>query len=112
MNQQENEALPNFSIEDEALSQDFPNQSSEMTELDASKIEEEIVSLRGTLIDFLEHIQSSFQSSGELIRSSSTIEEMQEQQAQLKYRRAWLQSLLHETDREFEILSQIIEAKK
>ena len=111
MNQQENEALSNFSLEDEAISQDFQNQSSD-TELDVPKIEEEIVSLRGTLIDFLEHIQSSFQSSGELIRSSSTIEEMQEQQAQLKYRRAWLQSLLHETDREIEIISQIIEAKE
>lgn len=112
MNEQENEALSNFSIEDEAMSQDFQSQSLEAMQLDAPKFEEEIVSLRGTLIDFLEHIQSSFQSSGELIRSSSTIEEMQEQQAQLKYRRAWLQSLLHETDREIEIISQIIEAKE
>lgn len=111
MNQPENEALSNFSIEDEVVSQDF-EKSSEITELDAPKIEDEIVSLRGTLIDFLEHIQSSFQSSGELIRSSSTLEEMQEQQAQLKYRRTWLQSLLHETDREIEIISQIIEAKE
>jgi hypothetical protein len=111
MNEQENEASSNFSIEDEAMSQDFQSQSLEAMQLDAP-IEEEIVSLRGTLIDFLEHIQSSFQSSGELIRSSSTIEEMQEQQAQLKYRRAWLQSLLHETDREIEIISQIIEAKE
>ena len=112
MNQKKDEAFSNFSLEDEAIDQEFQNQSSEITELDAPKIEEEIVSLRGTLIDFLEHIQSSFQSSGELIRSSSTIEEMQEQQAQLKYRRAWLQSLLHETDREIEIISQIIEAKE
>lgn len=111
MNQPENEALSNFSIEDKAVSQNF-EKSSEITELDVPKIEDEIVSLRGTLIDFLEHIQSSFQSSGELIRSSSTLEEMQDQQAQLKYRRAWLQSLLHETDREIEIISQIIEAKE
>jgi hypothetical protein len=111
MNEQENEALSNFSIEDEAISQDF-QKSLEAIELDAPKIEEEIVSLRGTLIDFLEHIQSSFQSSGELIRSSSTIEEMQEQHAQLKYRRAWLQSLLHETDREIKIISQVIASKE
>lgn len=110
MNEQTNEALSNFSIEDEAVSQNLQSQS-QATELN-NPIDDETNSLRGTLIDFLDHIQDGFQSPTEPIKSSSTIEEIQEQQAQLKYRRAWLQAILNETDRELEIIAQIIDSEQ
>lgn len=107
MNEQENKPLSNFSREDEAISQ-VQTQLQE----DTPKIEDEPASLRGTLIDFLDHIQDGFQSPAESVKSSSTIEEIQEQQSQLKYRRAWLQAILNETDRELEIITKIIESKE
>ncbi len=104
MNEQENEALSNLPIEESSVSQNLPSQTQK-------NIEDE-PAMRGTLIDFLDHIQGGFQSPAESVKSSSTTEEIQEQQAQLKYRRAWLQAILHETDRELEIITQIIESKE
>ncbi|MCY7292881.1 MAG: hypothetical protein LH615_11945, partial [Ferruginibacter sp.] len=64
------------------------------------------------LIDFLDYIQDNFHSPVEFLRShSSTIEEIEAQQAQLKYRRAWLQAIINETDREIAMISQIIDSK-
>lgn len=112
MNEQENKALSNFSIEDEAIKQNLQRQTQEDIESNVPKIEDETASLRGTLIDFLDHIQGGFQAPAEPVKSSSTMEEIREQQAQLKYRRAWLQAILNETDREIEIITQIIESKE
>ncbi|MBW4664694.1 MAG: hypothetical protein KME01_10930 [Chroococcus sp. CMT-3BRIN-NPC107] len=112
MNEQTNEALFNFSIENEAVGQNLQNQLPKETELNVPKIDDEPESLRGTLIDFLDHIQGGFQSPAEPIKSSSSIEEIQEQQAQLKYRRAWLQAILNETDRELGIIAQIIDSEQ
>jgi hypothetical protein len=112
MNEQENESVSSFSREDGAIDQDLLSQTSEDTDLNIPKIEDEPASLRGTLIDFLDHIQGGFQSPAESVKSSSTIEEIQEQQAQLKYRRAWLQAILNETDRELEIITKIIESEE
>ncbi len=112
MNEQENETLSNFPTGDEAFVQDLQSQVLEDEELSLPKNDDdESASLRGTLIDFLDHIQGGFQSPAESVKSSSTLEEIQEQQAQLKYRRAWLQAILNETDRELEIITQIIESR-
>lgn len=111
MNEQENKALSNFPIEDEAIDQNLQRQTQENMESKVPKIEDE-TAIRGTLIDFLDHIQGGFQAPAESVKSSSTIEEIREQQAQLKYRRAWLQAILNETDREIEIITQIIESKE
>ena len=112
MNEQENEALSSLPIENRGNSQDLPSQTQDDIDLSVAEVEDGSASLRGTLIDFLDHIRGGFQSPAESVKSSSTIEEIQEQQAQLKYRRAWLQAILNETDREIEIITQIIESKE
>lgn len=111
MNEQENKALAKLPIEDEAVILEFQGQTQKDNELNINNIEDESASLQGTIIDFLDYIQGGLKSQEELIVTSSSIEEIQEQQAHLKYRRAWLQALLNETDREIERISQIIESK-
>lgn len=112
MNEQRDEALSSLSTENEAISQNLQSQVQRGNDLNVPKIDDEPASLRGTLTDFLDHIQDGFQSPAESIKSSSTIEEIQEQQEQLKYRRAWLQAILNETDRELEMIAQIIDSEQ
>lgn len=111
MNEQENKALAKLPVEDEAVLLDFQSQSQKDTELNIHNLEDDSA-MRGTLIDFLDHIQGGLKSQEESIETSSTIEEIQEQQAHLKYRRDWLKALLNETDKEIERISQIIESKE
>ena len=112
MNEQNNQDLANFSVEDETVISEFLSQPQKDAALNVAKVEDEPDSLQGTLIDFLDHIQGGLKLQVESIVSSSTIEELQGQQAQIKYRRAWLKALLNEADRELERLDQIIESEE
>jgi twitching motility protein PilJ len=77
-----------------------------------NKQDDEQAVARGTLLDFLDNIQSNFQASMDSIPYSTTREELQQHKEQLQYRKAWLQALLNETQRELKLLSKIFESPK
>ncbi|KGF73641.1 hypothetical protein DO97_16900 [Neosynechococcus sphagnicola sy1] len=69
--------------------------------------------LRGTLTEFLDHIQNGFIDPIDSVQAltSSSLEEIQKYRTELEYRSAWLRALLDETNREIQLISQIFEQK-
>jgi methyl-accepting chemotaxis protein len=63
----------------------------------------------GSLLEFLDnfHKWSQLPTAPELLLGSSSIEEIQQRQEQLKYRQVWLQAILEETQREIKLISPI-----